>query len=197
MQAFRKYRTVAGAPLETVKELLAGAALFVGNDSGPAHMAAAFGLPVVVVFGASDPLIWATVENAVRSLVLPRGDQRHYRAASHRSARKAARESMKDLLRLLRFVRPYTLALLGSVVLMAIAGGAHAMTAFLVGPIFDRVLNPASPEAQVVLFRIFGEPIYLALPCSGLDPQRLDDGGLRHPDRIPHQRDSPTTSATT
>jgi heptosyltransferase-3 len=32
--------------------------LFVGNDSGPAHMAAAFGLPVVVLFGPSSPAIW-------------------------------------------------------------------------------------------------------------------------------------------
>ena len=28
-----------------------GASLFVGNDSGPAHMAAAFGVPSVVIFG--------------------------------------------------------------------------------------------------------------------------------------------------
>ena len=38
---------------------MAGASLFVGNDSGPAHMAAAFGLPVLVLFGSSDPLVWA------------------------------------------------------------------------------------------------------------------------------------------
>lgn len=55
---FRDYRTVAGAPLAEVKSLIAGAALFIGNDSGPAHMAAAFGLPVVVLFGTSDPEIW-------------------------------------------------------------------------------------------------------------------------------------------
>ena len=40
------------------KSLLASAALFVGNDSGPAHMAAAFGVPSVVIFGPSDPAIW-------------------------------------------------------------------------------------------------------------------------------------------
>ena len=68
---------------------------------------------------------------------------------------------MRELLRLLRFVKPYLLVLLGSVVLMAIAGGAHAMIALLIGPVFDRVLNPASPEAPVVLFRFLGEPIYL------------------------------------
>lgn len=58
LDAFARYRTLAGAPLEEIKSLLAGASLFVGNDSGPAHMAAAFGLPVVVLFGSSDPDIW-------------------------------------------------------------------------------------------------------------------------------------------
>jgi len=58
LSAFQAYRTVSGAPLSEIKNLLSGAALFVGNDSGPAHMAAAFGLPVVVIFGSSDPAIW-------------------------------------------------------------------------------------------------------------------------------------------
>jgi ADP-heptose:LPS heptosyltransferase len=55
---FRAFRTIAGAPLANVKSLLAGASFFIGNDSGPAHMAAAFGLPVVVIFGNSNPAIW-------------------------------------------------------------------------------------------------------------------------------------------
>lgn len=55
---FRNFRIVQGAPLSEIKNLLASAATFVGNDSGPAHMAAAFGLPVVVLFGSSDPDIW-------------------------------------------------------------------------------------------------------------------------------------------
>jgi ADP-heptose:LPS heptosyltransferase len=59
LSAFHEWRTVAGAPLDEIKSLIAGAALFVGNDSGPAHMAAAFGVPVVVIFGASDPVVWA------------------------------------------------------------------------------------------------------------------------------------------
>jgi ADP-heptose:LPS heptosyltransferase len=57
--AFRAFRILQGAPLREVKCLLSRASLFVGNDSGPAHMAAAFGLPVVVLFGTSDPVIWA------------------------------------------------------------------------------------------------------------------------------------------
>jgi heptosyltransferase III len=59
LAAFREWRTVSGRPLGEIKSLIAGAALFVGNDSGPAHMAAAFGIPVVVIFGPSDPVVWA------------------------------------------------------------------------------------------------------------------------------------------
>jgi heptosyltransferase-3 len=59
LDEFKRFRCLAGASLEEIKTLLSGAALFVGNDSGPAHMAAAFGLPVVVLFGASDPVVWA------------------------------------------------------------------------------------------------------------------------------------------
>jgi len=55
---FQAFHSERGAPLSTVKSLLAAAPLFVGNDSGPAHMAAAFGIPVVVIFGNSDPAIW-------------------------------------------------------------------------------------------------------------------------------------------
>jgi ADP-heptose:LPS heptosyltransferase len=59
LSPFREWRTFSGQPLGEIKSLVAGAALFVGNDSGPAHMAAAFGIPVVVVFGTSDPVVWA------------------------------------------------------------------------------------------------------------------------------------------
>lgn len=58
LSAFAAYPCVQGAPLEEVKSLLAGAALFVGNDSGPAHIAAAFGRPVVVLFGSSEIENW-------------------------------------------------------------------------------------------------------------------------------------------
>ena len=56
---FHEYECLSGAPLEETKSLLKGASLFIGNDSGPAHMAAAFGVPVVVLFGPADPVIWA------------------------------------------------------------------------------------------------------------------------------------------
>ena len=69
LSAFEQYACFAGAPLQDVKSLLAGATLFIGNDSGPAHMAAAFGRPVVVFFGASDIDNWHPwrTENVVLS----------------------------------------------------------------------------------------------------------------------------------
>ena len=54
-----------------------------------------------------------------------------------------------EFLRLLELARPYWPMLVGSVVLMACVGAAHAMMAFLIGPVFDRVLNPASPDTPV------------------------------------------------
>lgn len=58
LSAFEGFARVQGAPLAEVKGLLAGAEIFLGNDSGPAHMSAALGVPVVVLFGPSDPAIW-------------------------------------------------------------------------------------------------------------------------------------------
>jgi heptosyltransferase III len=55
---FAGFRWFAQRPLGEVKSLLAGASLFLGNDSGPAHMAAAFGVPVVVLFGSSSVPVW-------------------------------------------------------------------------------------------------------------------------------------------
>ncbi len=61
---------------------------------------------------------------------------------------------MTELNRLLRYARPYTPHLTISVLLMALVGAAQAVTVRLIGPIFDRVLNPASPDAPVALFTI-------------------------------------------
>ncbi len=45
----------------TIRELAAlmkQSCLFVGNDAGPMHMAAAVGCPVVALFGPTDPAVW-------------------------------------------------------------------------------------------------------------------------------------------
>jgi ADP-heptose:LPS heptosyltransferase len=51
-------RRLENASLGQFAAALAGARLFVGNDSGPAHMAAALARPVVVIFGSSSSSIW-------------------------------------------------------------------------------------------------------------------------------------------
>ncbi|HEX5230295.1 MAG TPA: glycosyltransferase family 9 protein [Bryobacteraceae bacterium] len=69
MSAFDAFTCVPGAPLEELKSLIAGASLFIGNDSGPAHIAAAFGRPAVILWGSSDLDNWRPwrTENVVLS----------------------------------------------------------------------------------------------------------------------------------
>ena len=64
----RSFKCFRNAPLADVKNLMSGASLFIGNDSGPAHIAAAFGVPVVVLFGPSDPVTWAPWRTEARVL---------------------------------------------------------------------------------------------------------------------------------
>lgn len=71
--SFAEFECVRGAPLADVKGWIAGASLFVGNDSGPAHMAAALGVPVLVLFGPSDPRIWGPWRAEAEVLSAPEG----------------------------------------------------------------------------------------------------------------------------
>jgi len=68
---------------------------------------------------------------------------------------------MKQLLRLLSYTRPHAVPLGASVVLMAIAGAAHALIAVLIKPVFDRVLDPSSADTPVLLFTVLGRSLYL------------------------------------
>ncbi|HZU26687.1 MAG TPA: ABC transporter ATP-binding protein [Bryobacteraceae bacterium] len=61
---------------------------------------------------------------------------------------------MNEVSRLLRYVRPYSAALIASVILMAGVGIAQMVTVLLIGPIFDRVLQPNTPDKAVALYTI-------------------------------------------
>jgi len=65
--------------------------------------------------------------------------------------------------RLLRYVFPYWWPLLASVVLMALVGLLDAGRVLLIGPIFDRVLNPGSQGRTIQLFKLPGTERFLNL----------------------------------
>jgi ADP-heptose:LPS heptosyltransferase len=55
---FADFTTMPNLGIPQLMSLMAGADLFIGNDSGPAHIAAAFGKPCAVIFGSSDSKVW-------------------------------------------------------------------------------------------------------------------------------------------
>jgi hypothetical protein len=50
---------------------LATARVYIGNDSGITHLAAAIGTPIVALFGPTDPRIWAPRGPSVRVIAKP------------------------------------------------------------------------------------------------------------------------------
>lgn len=54
------------AGLDELAAWLAGARLYIGNDSGITHLAAAVGTPVLALFGPTDPSIWCPAGDHVR-----------------------------------------------------------------------------------------------------------------------------------
>jgi ADP-heptose:LPS heptosyltransferase len=70
--AFRAHQVARGS-LSDAKALLSRAAVFIGNDSGPAHLAAAFGVPSIVLFGPSNHAIWGPWQTESEIVVAPEG----------------------------------------------------------------------------------------------------------------------------
>ena len=54
---------------------LAGASVYIGNDSGITHLAAAAGAPVAALFGPTDPAIWAPRGPRVRVVATTRAGE--------------------------------------------------------------------------------------------------------------------------
>lgn len=65
---------LANAGLTHVASVLAACRLFVGNDSGITHLAAAVGVPTVALFGPSNANRWGPRGPRVRVLQAPGGD---------------------------------------------------------------------------------------------------------------------------
>ncbi|MBI3683592.1 MAG: glycosyltransferase family 9 protein [Acidobacteria bacterium] len=59
--------------LDDLGQWMAGARIFIGNDSGIGHLAAAAGTPVVALFGPTDPRVWTPRGECVRVVRSPDG----------------------------------------------------------------------------------------------------------------------------
>jgi len=70
---------------------------------------------------------------------------------------------MRQLTRLVGFLRPYTLPFISAILLMASVGALEAFRLLLLGPIIDKVLNPNSPTQGIALFTKLGskDMVYL------------------------------------
>jgi len=75
-RAFAGDRTVflESLPLPELGAILSRCSLFLGHDSGISHLAAAAGAPCLLLFGPTDPDVWAPANPAVSILRAPGGD---------------------------------------------------------------------------------------------------------------------------
>jgi len=79
-----------GCSVVELAEALSACAGYVGNDSGVTHIAAALGIPVVALFGPTDPAAWG-----------PRGERVTILAAPERTTEGLASLATEDVLALL------------------------------------------------------------------------------------------------
>src|SRR5947199_2507730 len=63
---------------------------------------------------------------------------------------------MRQLMRLLSYMRPYLAPFSASVLLMAVVGALDAFRVLLIEPIFEKVLNPSAPAGKLQLFQFPG-----------------------------------------
>ena len=66
------------------------------------------------------------------------------------------KNATSQLARLLRYLLSYLWQFLPAIVLMAMVGLLDAFRLLLIGPIFDRVLNPAAQGGPMQIFKLPG-----------------------------------------
>ncbi len=77
----RTVRFARGLKLVELAAVLERAALFIGNDSGVTHLAAALDVPTVAVFGPASTAIWRPIGDKVRVVAFGAGDTEQARQA--------------------------------------------------------------------------------------------------------------------
>jgi ADP-heptose:LPS heptosyltransferase len=67
----RRLPVVRGETIPNLAARFARAALYIGNDTGPLHLAGAVGAPTIGVYGWTDPREWAPVGRSVHAVRAP------------------------------------------------------------------------------------------------------------------------------
>ncbi len=62
-------RVLRTASLVTLARELTATRLYIGNDSGITHLAAACGCPTIAIFGPTDPAVWAPLGDHVQAIL--------------------------------------------------------------------------------------------------------------------------------
>ena len=62
----KKFEIVTPETIRDLYDVVSGAALYLGNDSGVSHLAGACGIPGVVLFGATSPVVWRPPYTTIR-----------------------------------------------------------------------------------------------------------------------------------
>lgn len=81
-------------PLPRLAALFERCRLFIGHDSGISHLAAAAGAPCVLLFGPTDPAVWAPANPGVKVITSPGGDLARLTLAE---VQKVVRESLDEI----------------------------------------------------------------------------------------------------
>ncbi len=69
--AASRERVVIEEDLTRAAERIAEADLYLGNDAGMSHVAAAFGIPTIVIYGPTDPAVWRPLGDQVAVVAQP------------------------------------------------------------------------------------------------------------------------------
>jgi ADP-heptose:LPS heptosyltransferase len=62
-----------GLPIDHLAAVISLASLYLGNDSGPTHLAAALRVPLIALFGPTDPAVWRPLGENVKVIRHPSG----------------------------------------------------------------------------------------------------------------------------
>jgi heptosyltransferase-3 len=87
---------ITGLNLKELMALIRLCGLFVGNDSGPMHIAAAFNCPVVGLFGSSNPDVWHPWTTAPSRVVAAAGSE-EIRSRARQPVELATQRRIKEL----------------------------------------------------------------------------------------------------